>query len=89
MGEYAEMMLDGTCCEACGEYLGFGDGMPAYCSKACAESRGAGWFSVPDHGRPVIPKTKCPECGKKVKRAGLKDHLRDMHGAKREAPNAS
>ncbi len=80
MGEYAEMMLAGTCCEACGEYLGFGSGFPAYCSPACAASRGVFvQFYTP---RKPIPKTKCPECGKKVKRVGLRDHLRDMHGSK-------
>jgi hypothetical protein len=33
VGEYAEMMLDGTCCASCGEYLhGAGiDGVPSYC----------------------------------------------------------
>ena len=35
MGEYAEMLLDGTCCEGCGEYMGGGaPGFPRYC-KAC------------------------------------------------------
>jgi len=33
MGEYAEMMLDGTCCAGCGEYLGDGDGFAVYCSS--------------------------------------------------------
>jgi len=33
MGEYAEMMLDGTCCCSCGEFLGDGDGFAAYCSS--------------------------------------------------------
>jgi hypothetical protein len=40
MGEYAEMMLDGTCCEGCGEYIGGGDGFPRYCSPECAGDRG-------------------------------------------------
>jgi hypothetical protein len=36
MGEYAEMMLDGTCCAGCGEFMdGSGDGFPRYCSEAC------------------------------------------------------
>ncbi len=33
MGEIAEMMLDGTLCEGCGEYLGEGDGFPRYCAS--------------------------------------------------------
>lgn len=42
MGEYAEMMLDGTLCEACGEFIddGGGEGIPRYCSTACAADRG-------------------------------------------------
>ncbi len=79
MGEYAEMMLDGTCCEGCGEYLGEGDGFPRYCSDACAAGRG---FTAALVVREPVTKTRCPECGKKVKRAGLRDHLRDMHGSK-------
>ena len=34
MGEIAEMMLDGTMCECCGEYIhGPASGFPSYCSK--------------------------------------------------------
>jgi len=40
MGEIAEIMLDGTLCECCGEFLGDGDGFPGYCSRQCAEARG-------------------------------------------------
>ena len=37
MGEYAEMMLDGTCCQMCGEYLHNPEpwGIPSYCGS-CA-----------------------------------------------------
>lgn len=41
MGEYAEMMLDGTCCEGCGEFMGDildggeAPGYPRYCSPQC------------------------------------------------------
>lgn len=72
MGEVAEMMLDGTLCEGCGEWFGDGQapGYPRY-HRRC---------------RPVVPPTppkpKCPECGRKVKPAGLADHMRDAHGVK-------
>lgn len=39
MGEYAEMALDGTMCEGCGEYLGNGPGFPRYCSACQAANR--------------------------------------------------
>ncbi len=41
MGEIADMMLDGTLCEGCGEFIGEGDGFPQYCSSSCASDRGA------------------------------------------------
>ena len=34
MGEIAEMHLDGTLCECCGEYLGVSEGYPVRCG-AC------------------------------------------------------
>lgn len=42
-GEIAEMMLDGTLCEACGCYMGddHAPGFPQYCSPECASDRGA------------------------------------------------
>jgi hypothetical protein len=35
MGDIAEMMLDGTLCQGCGEFLGGDDGLPGYCA-GCA-----------------------------------------------------
>ena len=45
MGEIADMMLDGTMCEACGEFIDDGGaaGFPRYCSPQCAGDRGADW----------------------------------------------
>ena len=42
MGEIADMMLDGTLCEGCGEYLDEDEpeGIPRYCSDDCARGRG-------------------------------------------------
>jgi uncharacterized Zn finger protein (UPF0148 family) len=37
MGEYAEMMLDGTCCSCCGEYLDTRAGYPVMC-PSCGDS---------------------------------------------------
>ncbi|GKV66728.1 hypothetical protein NCCP2331_28810 [Sporosarcina sp. NCCP-2331] len=31
MGEYAEMILDGSCCDRCGEFLGSPSGYPGMC----------------------------------------------------------
>lgn len=73
MGEIAEMMLDGTLCECCG--ASFDDrqspGFPRYCSRQCAEDRGA--------VEPAAPKVKCEMCGKKVKAVGIEQHMKDKH----------
>lgn len=40
MGEIADMMLDGTLCEACGVYIDSpAPGHPRYCSRVCAADR--------------------------------------------------
>lgn len=42
MGDIADMMLDGTLCEACGSYIDTEEpGHPRYCSPQCAADRGA------------------------------------------------
>lgn len=70
MGEVADMMIDGTLCEGCGVVLaGEAPGYPRYC-RHCSNQ----------HGPSVAPgKVKCPQCGRHVKSAGLKDHQRDVH----------
>jgi hypothetical protein len=42
MGEAAEMMLDGTCCSSCGEYLGGDEGYPVQCAACRQAERGSG-----------------------------------------------
>lgn len=72
MADIADMMLSGELCEGCGVSLdGEAPGYPRYCSKRCRKDR-----------EPAVPKaTKipCPTCGKRVKAAGLQDHMRDAH----------
>lgn len=70
MGEIADMLLDGTMCEGCGEWFGDGQapGYPRY-HKRCRPKPA-----------PIPPKVKCGVCGKKVKAAGLADHTRAAHG---------
>lgn len=50
MGEIAEMMLDGTLCECCGEYIHDDEasGFPRYCSQSCAADRGMEFFGDDD-----------------------------------------
>ena len=90
MGEIAEMMLDGTLCEGCGEYIGADSGYPQYCSAECARSRGASLAQVagPTTHEPARPRhtrrrdTACPICKRKCRgRLGLEQHMIDKHGA--------
>lgn len=88
MGEYAEMMLDGTCCTVCGEFMGEGSGYP----ETCAGCGGNDWEKDDDVVADMFPRTHkrlkamqsekvpCPQCGKKVKPLGVDDHIRDVHG---------
>lgn len=71
MGENAEMMLDGTCCSVCGEYMGGDEGYPTTC-PGCSDEE-------PDYHPAPKAKAKCPQCGKVVKQAGLDDHIRVKH----------
>lgn len=79
MGEYAEMMLDGTLCEGCGCFLqGHGDGVPRYC-KGCRKDRNMARHEAEQQ---ALKKAACALCGKKVKTTGMFDHLKDAHGVK-------
>lgn len=70
MGEIAEMMIDGVLCEQCGIYI---EGEPPGYPRKCDGCR-------PAHHKQGTPnKVICPHCKKKVKRAGLHDHLRAAH----------
>lgn len=72
MGEVAEMMLDGTLCQVCGEFMGDPTGFSMTC-YGCQPR---------NHKPPRSPgaKVACPTCGKRVKDVGLADHQRDVHG---------
>lgn len=50
MGDIADMMIDGTCCECCGEFMGSeGEGFPRYCSEQCANDRGVDFEDLEDN----------------------------------------
>ena len=74
MGDIADMMLDGTLCEACGVPFDDRDspGYPRYHRK-CRPHQ-------PPAQTPA--KVPCPDCGKKVKPVGLADHQRDTHATR-------
>ena len=78
MGEIAEMMLDGTLCACCGEYMGSSNDFPTYCG-GCAPD-----FETPPSkfDRPISrKKVRCDICGKGVKKTGLAMHKAAKHPA--------
>ncbi len=77
MGDIAEMMLDGTLCEGGGCALdGASPGYPRYCCKRCRKER--------EPTAPKATKIPCRVCGKRVKSAGLHDHMRAAHATKEQ-----
>lgn len=80
MGDVAEMMLDGTLCAACGEFINeHPPGFPSYCSAACAELCGE---TVRDT-RDRTPKRTmpCPECERKfASTRAMLQHIAVKHG---------
>lgn len=89
MGEIADMMLDGTLDAETGEYIGdaneelFGDvspGFPISYEKGSELHPDTYLKDQPGDNRAKGKKVACPTCGKKVKKAGLEMHQRDVHG---------
>lgn len=78
MGEIADMMIDGTLCEQCGEYLGEGDGYPRYCG-ACGYDEEPPIKNSNSNQITINNKVNCPKCGKKVKAVGLHMHMQRKH----------
>lgn len=73
MGEIAEMMLDGTLCACCGDYLGDDDGwgIPSYC-PGCEPD-----FVQEEPKKKK--KVKCKHCSRTVTPNGMSDHVHDVH----------
>jgi len=69
MGEYADLLLNGDCCQVCGQNFEESFGYPVTCS-ACKREENKDLMKAKKH--------KCPTCGKAFK--GLADHQRDAHG---------
>ena len=76
MGEIADLMINGDMCQFCGEPLDDGNGYPQSCG-CCDVSP----TTSTDSAAQLNPKkTNCPQCGKRVKKAGLQDHIDKIHG---------
>ena len=87
MGDIADMMLDGTLDEETGEYIGdynlekYGFESPGFPVSIEREARERLEQKTKNIARNAAQqKTKCPECGKKVKVTGLAMHQHDVHG---------
>lgn len=87
---YAEMMLDGTCCSCCGEFLGDGDGFAMMCPSCSDDNEDfevkgfVSYFKEADKANrekreSEVLKVNCPFCKKRVKDLGLHNHIKDSH----------
>ena len=90
MGEIAEMMLDGTMCQVCGEFMGDSAGYPV----TCAGCQPDGDEILDAVCRTVIAKKtagqkrrryNCVACSRGFRTVdALNQHDRDKHGAQSE-----
>ncbi len=80
MGDLTDMILDGTLCEGCGVYLGEPVDYPRRCHR-CQKDQRVDALKTATHTHYRETKTRCPQCGKRVKITGLTDHVRDAHAA--------
>lgn len=99
MGEIAEMMLDGTLCAGCGEFLdGDGEGFPRYCSKQCAAGCGMTYTPSSARARKAARINRdrqrgdkwfqCSKCSKRFRYASaVSQHERDAHAKAQESSN--
>ena len=77
MGDIADMILEGELCQECGAYMDGADGYPRTCHSC---KRGS---SIPIVKQGTAQaKVNCPRCMKRVKRVGLSNHMKDVHGEK-------
>lgn len=83
MGEIADMMIDGLMCQGCGVFMADMDspGYARYC-EACNPSskQQRRQFTAARVNEPSFRNMNCPDCGARVRKVGLKDHMRDKHG---------
>jgi hypothetical protein len=83
-GEIADMMLDGTLCEGCGDFLGEGGyGFARYC-RSCEDAKTVQSMAADKPAKPRAKKIKkipCTTCGRWVGKTGMADHVKDKHGA--------
>jgi len=82
-GEIAEMMLNGTMCQGCGEFLhdgADGPGYPGFCA-GCAPDEDLSAEHAPSGGQSAKKKAFCPLCSKRFKTAhACFQHISDKHG---------
>jgi hypothetical protein len=83
MGEIADMMLDGTMCSCCGEFLDTDNGYPTLCDSCAAADAKDSPQTIKK--KPCRQKIKCPLCEKNISKVGLGDHVQDVHYDRKEA----
>lgn len=87
MGEIAEMMLDGTMCQVCGEFLDSDNGYPTTCGGCDTEEIIEPRPKKKKKKVKITRKIKCPICEKTVKIEGLGHHVQHVHYKEGELSN--
>ena len=79
MGEISEMMLDGTMCQQCGEYLGTDNGYPTTCAGCGGDDLG---ITEEKPRRNPRKQTKNQRrAANKIVRDKVKDFIKNMSGS--------
>lgn len=77
MGDIADMMLDGTLCAGCGEYLGSEFCVLSYCSGC--ENPNLPKKPAKAGGLVKLPRVKCAQCERWISPRGMQKHIHDKH----------
>lgn len=76
MGDIADQIVNGECCELCGTPC---DGEPVGWNYICEEC-GEGDIDTNQSKVSLKPKSTCPICKRKIKSVGLLNHVESEHG---------
>lgn len=81
MGEIADMMINGSMCQYCGECFDDEPGYPRSC-PSCSSDEDDQIDMINNTIKKIeanLAKVKCPKCDKRVHQSGLNQHIAAKH----------